>query len=135
MVTSTQRWVCVHWTRPKHWCMFPVLKSYLQQCLPGTCDLRLQKAEQDDFSALLLVVEQWGQDRDRILLPDHCPVPRWFRNDLRLHDNPLFQHFSGELVCAYCADPRIFKGQLQQTGLPKVGKKGPAMKLLTDDTF
>eukprot|EP00435_Cladocopium_sp_Y103_P027280 s2433_g6.t1 len=26
-----------------------------------------------------------------------------------------------EVVCAYCADPAIFSGQLRQTGLPKVG--------------
>jgi len=51
----------------------------------------------------------------------------WFRNDLRIHDNPLFHHpavaqvSTRELVCAYCADPGLFSARLKQTGLPKVG--------------
>lgn len=51
----------------------------------------------------------------------------WFRNDLRLHDNALFHHASAqtragrEIICAYCAGPRLLSGRLAVTGLPKVG--------------
>ena len=58
------------------------------------------------------------------------PVRRilWFRNDLRLHDNPLFEGGTSEdeTLCVFCADPKIFAGELQQTGLPKVGLKRSA---------
>lgn len=49
----------------------------------------------------------------------------WFRNDLRLHDNPLFEKCSSqdEVLCVYFADPSIFSGKLRETGLPKVGLK------------
>mmetsp|Transcript_28592 Transcript_28592/g.51838 ORF Transcript_28592/g.51838 Transcript_28592/m.51838 type:complete len:642 (+) Transcript_28592:50-1975(+) len=52
----------------------------------------------------------------------------WFRNDLRLHDNPLLHHPAvkiqkKELLCVYCADPATLSGRLRQTGLPKVGAR------------
>ena len=62
-------------------------------------------------------------------MPPRQRVILWFRNDLRLHDNPLFHHplahrsARHEVVCAYCADPAVLSGRLRQTGLPKVGAR------------
>lgn len=80
-------------------------------------------------AALWLLEHAIEPESTRLIPMDAACVQRtilWFRNDLRVHDNPLFHHPAAQvptrdLVCAYCADPAVFSGRLRQTGLPKIG--------------
>ncbi|MEM1358564.1 MAG: DASH family cryptochrome, partial [Bacteroidota bacterium] len=48
----------------------------------------------------------------------------WFRNDLRLHDNEALTdalHHADEVLPVYIFDPRVWRGTLPHTGLPKMG--------------
>lgn len=48
----------------------------------------------------------------------------WFRNDLRLHDNEALSDalkHADEILPVYVFDPRVWRGTLPHTGLPKMG--------------
>lgn len=48
----------------------------------------------------------------------------WFRNDLRLHDNEALHDalkHADEILPVYIFDPRVWRGTLPHTGLPKTG--------------
>lgn len=48
----------------------------------------------------------------------------WFRNDLRLHDNEALSDalkHADEILPVYVFDPRVWRGMLPHTGLPKMG--------------
>lgn len=48
----------------------------------------------------------------------------WFRNDLRLHDNEALSDalkHADEVLPVYIFDPRVWRGTLPHTGLPKMG--------------